>query len=102
MTRDPDYGPVLAIGPGGVDVEDLGRVSVSIAPLELAGARELVAEVGLQDPGDVLAETLVALGDLALAHPEIAAIDLNPFLLAPGGAVAVDALVVVSPATRSE
>jgi succinyl-CoA synthetase beta subunit len=102
MTRDADYGPVLAIGPGGVDVEDVGRVSVSIAPLDLAGARELVLDARLPDPGDVLAAALVGLGDLALSHPEIAAIDVNPLLLAPEGAVAVDALVVVSPATKYE
>ncbi len=100
MTRDPDYGPVLAIGPGGVDVEDVGRISVSIAPIDLEGARELVAETRLPDPGDVLADVLVGLGALALSHPEIAAIDVNPLLLAPDGAVAVDALVVVSPATK--
>ena len=102
MTRDPDYGPVLAVGPGGVDVEDVGRVSVSIAPIDLEGARELVAEAGLPDPGDVLGAALVGLGDLALSHPEIAAIDVNPLLLTPEGAIAVDALVVVSPATQSE
>ncbi len=102
MTRDPDYGPVLAVGPGGVDVEDVGRVSVSIAPIDLEGARELVAEAGLSDPGNVLGAALVGLGDLALSHPEIAAIDVNPLLLTPEGAIAVDALVVVSPATRSE
>jgi acetyltransferase len=37
MTRDPDFGPVLAIGSGGTRVEDLRRISVSIAPLELEG-----------------------------------------------------------------
>lgn len=102
MTRDPDYGPVLALGLGGIDVEDLGRVAVSIAPVDLDGARELVSEARLPDPRDVLARALVGIGDLALSYPEIDAIDVNPLLLAPDGAIAVDALVVVSPATQSE
>jgi acyl-CoA synthetase (NDP forming) len=101
MSRDPDYGPVLVVGAGGVDVEDLGRASVSIAPIDLDGARELVVEADLPDPGDVLASTLVALSRLALAHPEIDAIDVNPFLLSPDGTVAVDALVLVTNATDS-
>jgi succinyl-CoA synthetase beta subunit len=68
---------------------------VSLAPLDLASARALVAEAGLSPAVDVLAETLVALGRLALDHPEIAAVDVNPLILSADGAVAVDALVVV-------
>ena len=42
-----------------------------------------------------LAATLVALGRLAVDHPRIAAVDVNPLILSADGAVAVDALVVV-------
>jgi acetyltransferase len=100
MTRDRDFGPVLAVGAGGADVERLGYVAVSIAPLDVQGARELVAEARLPDPGDVLAWTLVALSRLALARPEIESIDVNPLLLSEDGAVAVDALVVVADAMQ--
>jgi acetyltransferase len=102
MTRDSDFGAVLAVGSGGIGVEEVARIALSLAPLDLMGAKALVAEAALPDPGDVLALTLVALGTLALAHPEIAAIDVNPFLLLPNGAVAVDALIVVTDATESE
>ncbi len=96
MTRDPDYGPVLAVGPGGVAVEELNRLTLTLAPLDLETAREVVVEAGVADVGDVVAATLVALGRLALRHPEIESVDVNPLVLGPGGSVAVDALVVVS------
>lgn len=95
MTRDPDYGPVLAVGVGGTAVESLGRVAVSVAPVDAQTAAELAAEAGIGLGRDTVARTLVALGRIALDHPEIAEIDVNPLILAADGAVAVDALVVV-------
>ena len=96
MTRDPDFGPVLAVGRGGVEVESLTAVAVALAPVSLATARALVAEAGLVDGGDGVAEALVAIGRLAAEHPEVAEIDVNPLIVGPEGTIAVDALVVVS------
>ena len=101
MTRDPDYGPVLAVGLGGRAIEALGLAAVALAPLADAGARALVAEAPgiaqLASPAaaDALAETLVALSRLALERPEVDEIDVNPLILGADGATAVDALVVV-------
>jgi acetate---CoA ligase (ADP-forming) len=99
MTRDPDFGPVLAVGPGGGAVEALSLAAVSLAPLGEEDARRLVAEApGLEaSPAaqEALAATLVALGRIAVDHPQIAAVDVNPLILSADGAVAVDALVVV-------
>jgi acetyltransferase len=101
MTRDPDYGPVLAVGLGGRAIEALGLAAVALAPLDDAQARALVAEAPgvaqLASPGAAaaLASTLVALSRLALDRPEIDEIDVNPLILGAGGATAVDALVVV-------
>jgi hypothetical protein len=44
---------------------------------------------------DALVALIVGLGRLALARPDIVEVDLNPVVAGPGGAVAVDALVVV-------
>lgn len=96
MTRDPDYGPVLAVGPGGSAVETLERPTLAVAPLDLAIARSLVDDAGIDDARDVVATTLVALSRLALAYPQIESVDVNPLILRAGGAVAVDALVVVT------
>jgi acetyltransferase len=95
MTRDPDFGPILAVGRGGSGVEDLDSLALVAAPLDPDGAAELVAEAGLEDPHGVIARTLVAVSRLALGHPEIAAVDVNPLVLGPDGTVAVDALVLV-------
>jgi acetyltransferase len=99
MTRDPDYGPVLAVGPGGSAVESLSLAAVSLAPVGEDEARRLVGEAPGLGPApaaqEALAATLVALGRLAVDHPQIAAVDVNPLILSVDGAVAVDALVVV-------
>ncbi len=101
MTRDPGFGPVLAVGRGGAEVEQLDSVVLSLAPIGLDDAIELVAEAELDDPEDVIARTLVAVAELALAHPEIEAVDVNPLVVSPAGTVAVDALLVVAePAWR--
>ena len=95
MTRDPQFGPVLAVGAGGVAVEELGRVALAAAPLDRETALELVADAGLEEGAATLAATLVALSRLALTHPEIAEIDVNPLILDGDVATAVDALIVI-------
>jgi len=96
MTRDPDFGPILAVGRGGIAVEELDRVALSSAPLDARSATALVAEAGVDDPHGVVAETLVALGDLGLANPDIESVEVNPLIVGATDTVAVDALVVVA------
>jgi hypothetical protein len=99
LTRDPQYGPVLAAGRGGPAVESLRPGALTLAPVSLELARELVAEAGLaflsERAGEDVARTLVALGRLATDHPEVSAADVNPLIASAEGAVAVDALIVV-------
>ena len=101
FVRDPLYGPLLTVGIGGAAVEALSLASVALAPLDRAAALDLVDEApglaAVASPAarEALAATLVALGQLALDHPEVAEVDINPLLLGPDGAIAVDALVVV-------
>ena len=96
MTRDPDFGPVLAVGAGGVAVEELGRVALTVAPVGRETARELVAEAGIDDPHGTIADTLSAVGRLAAAHPEIESIDVNPLIVGADETIAVDALIVLA------
>jgi acetate---CoA ligase (ADP-forming) len=96
MVRDPDYGPVLAVGAGGGGVETLDRLALAVAPLDRTTARGLVEDAGIADVADRVADTLVALSRLALAQPRVTSVDVNPLILSSAGAVAVDALVVVT------
>jgi hypothetical protein len=102
MSRDPEYGPVLAVGLGGQMVEALpSAIRCWIAPIDIVSAQRLVTSapgisgVASTAARDSLARVLLALGRLAVDHPEIVSVDVNPLILAEDGAVAVDALVVV-------
>ncbi len=103
--RDPRFGPVAAVGLGGIYTEIFGDVAVGLAPLDAAeaermlyslrGAPLLVGARGRQ-PCDVraAAEAAAALSRVAAAHPAIAEIEINPLLVTPDGAVALDARVI--------
>jgi acetyltransferase len=95
MTRDPMHGPVIAVGAGGTAVEALDRVVVTCPPLDHETALATVAAAGVDTAQDEVAYVLEALARIALDHPEIVEVDVNPLILGPDGAVAVDALVVV-------
>lgn len=101
MSRDPEYGPLLAVGLGGAVAEAAGLVVVALAPLDLPAARDLVARApALPDMAgavalEALARIVVAVSRLAIDQPRVREIDLNPVVLGPAGAVAVDALLVV-------
>jgi hypothetical protein len=83
--------------------EALDLVSASLAPLDERGARELVASlpprVRLLDHRipDSLIDAIVAVSRLAAEHPEISEIDVNPLLVSPERAVALDSLIVLEP-----
>lgn len=95
--RDPVYGPVIAVGAGGVDVEG-GSVAAMLGPLGDGDAASLVAEAGLKDADGTLARALVAISRLMHEHPEVTEVDINPLICGDEETVAVDALVVVASA----
>jgi acyl-CoA synthetase (NDP forming) len=106
MSKDPQFGPVLMFGLGGVLVEVLRDVSFRIVPLEPRDARQMIREIkgfpvlqGFrgQEPADVeaLEKLLLKLSAFVEAHPEIEELDLNPVFAYKDGAIAVDARIVV-------
>jgi len=107
MKRDPVFGPIVAVGLGGVMVEIIGQTAVMQAPFAaedvrtglagLMGGRLLSSARGL-GASELAAVTrlALALGNAALELPEIAEIDVNPVRIANGVALAADALVVVA------
>ncbi|MEO8228377.1 MAG: acetate--CoA ligase family protein [Chloroflexota bacterium] len=107
MIRDPQFGPAVVVGFGGVFTEVLDDASISLAPLgraqalrmlgSLRGAPLLAGARGRRAVDrDALAHLIVAVGRLAWERPDIAAIDLNPVVATPDGALAVDGLVVLA------
>ncbi len=107
MTTDPQFGPVLMVGLGGVLVEVLKDVAFRIVPVSARDAGEMVRELrGLPllqgyrgapaaDLG-ALEAIVQSLSRFAQDNPEVREIDLNPVFAYPNGAVAVDARVVVA------
>ncbi|MFZ1057611.1 MAG: acetate--CoA ligase family protein [Candidatus Rokuibacteriota bacterium] len=106
--RDPTFGPVVVCGTGGILTEALGDVSLCLAPLGPAEAREMLKE-GLKgrllqgvrgmpacDP-EPLVKILLAVSRLLTDHPRIQELDLNPVIASGKKARAVDALLILDP-----
>jgi len=108
LVRDPDFGPCVMFGLGGIFTEILGDAVFRRAPLEQADADDMMAEIrGREMLGairglpaadrDALAGMLIALGQIGLDHEGVAEIDLNPVILAGPRPVVADALIVLRP-----
>ena len=106
VTKDPQFGPVLMFGLGGVLVEVLKDVSFRIVPLNKRDASQMVHEIkgyplleGYrgQEPANVpaLEEEILKLSNFVDAHPEIKELDLNPIFAYKDGVTAVDARIVL-------
>jgi acyl-CoA synthetase (NDP forming) len=109
MTKDPQFGPVLMFGLGGVMVEVLKDVAFRIVPITDRDANQMIHDIkgfpvlaGFrgQAPADIgaLKALLMQLSGFVAAHPEIEELDLNPVFAYDDGAIAVDARIVLSPA----
>jgi acyl-CoA synthetase (NDP forming) len=112
VKRDPMFGPVVMFGLGGVYVEVLKDVTLRLAPVDRATAKEMIrgikgfpllAGARGKPPADLdaLADGLVAMSRFAGAHPEVASAEINPFIALPQGGVAVDALILTGGANES-
>ena len=106
LTTDPQFGPTLMFGLGGVAVEVLKDVAFRLAPLTQRDASSMIREIRSlplltghrgQPAVDLTAleRMLLQVSALAEAHPEIKELDLNPIFAYPDGCVAVDARIVL-------
>jgi len=104
--KDPQFGPAIMFGLGGVFVEVLKDVTFRIAPITEDEAAEMISEVkaypllkGYRNtpPADLKAITkiLVNTSRLVTEHPEIRELDLNPIMVYEKGAKAVDARIIL-------
>jgi acetyltransferase len=105
--RDPQFGPCVMCGLGGTLAEILGDAAFAVAPLSREDALALVGRLKTRQlldgfrgapPVDreALADTLVRLGRLMAAFPDIREIDINPLICVDGRPLAVDASIIVS------
>jgi acetyl coenzyme A synthetase (ADP forming)-like protein len=108
VVHDSQFGPVVAVGAGGVLVELLRDVAVRLAPLAESDAAEMLRELktypllsgyrgGPAHDVRALADAILRVGALVEDLPQIAELDLNPIVVHPGGATIVDARVRVAP-----
>ncbi|MBI4773891.1 MAG: acetate--CoA ligase family protein [Deltaproteobacteria bacterium] len=108
LNRDPQFGPCVMFGLGGVFTEILKDVCFRIAPLSRRDAldmmqeirgRKILGAVRGMEPADLesLAHILVEVGRLGLEAERILEIDINPLILSKGKPVAVDAFIALGP-----
>jgi acyl-CoA synthetase (NDP forming) len=108
-TRDARFGAIVLVGLGGILIETLRDTALALAPLDAAGAERLLRSLRVAPLLDgvrgrpavdvaAAARAVVALGDAMAAHPEIAELEVNPLLVTPSGAIALDARLVLGAA----
>jgi acetyl coenzyme A synthetase (ADP forming)-like protein len=109
MSRDPQFGPLVAFGLGGIYVEVLKDVSFRVAPFGRREAEDMIREIAAypllegvrgQPPADTEAviDALLRISQLVTDFPEIAELDVNPLMVFEQGrgAMAVDMRLVLS------
>ena len=106
LTRDPQFGPCVMFGLGGIFTEILKDTAFRVAPLEKQDALDMMREIKARKilesvrgmaaaDRDMLADILITVGRIGLENDRITEIDINPVIISDGKPVAVDALVVL-------
>ncbi len=107
MNRDPQFGPCVMFGLGGIFTEILKDIAFRVAPLERRDALDLMDDIkakkilddvrGMQAVDrDVLADILIAVGQIGMDNEDVKEIDINPLKIRDGLPIAVDALVILN------
>jgi len=113
MSRDPQFGPLVMFGLGGIYVEVLKDVSFRVAPISRRDAGEMVREIRAypllaayrgSEPADVeaIVDALIRVSRLSCDFPEIQELDINPLLVLPKGKGirAIDSRMTIAEANR--
>ncbi len=107
LSREPQFGPCVMLGLGGVMTEILDDAVIRVAPFDRAEAEDMLDQLRsstlLQTfrgeaaaDRKVICDCLMALGTIGLENPAVREIDINPLIIGPTGSVrAVDALVIL-------
>ncbi len=110
MNRDPQFGPLVTFGLGGIYVEILKDVAFRVAPYAREEVSEMLSEIrtsALLDgvrgeppvDRDAIIDAIMQVGQLVIDFPEIAELDINPFVVYPEGqgGIAIDMRLILKP-----
>ncbi len=106
LTRDPQFGPCVMFGLGGIFTEILKDISFRVAPLEERDALEMMQDIkgrkileavrGMEAADlNIFSDILIKVGQIGLENEHVKEIDINPVIISGSQPVAVDALVVL-------
>ncbi|MFO7568694.1 MAG: acetate--CoA ligase family protein, partial [Smithellaceae bacterium] len=107
LIRDPQFGPVVMFGLGGIFTEALADTAFCIAPVDERQALSMIQQLSSKKllgafrgeaPANIkgLTAALVGLSRLGMEEPDVQEVDINPLIISPRGKVtAVDALIVL-------
>jgi acetyltransferase len=112
LSRDPQFGPVVVFGLGGIYTEIWGDIALRVAPVTRAEAERMIREIksirlleGVRGQApcdlDTLAHVLVTFSQLPFRYPEVDEVDLNPVFLFSEGLVVGDCRVIRSAKRRA-
>lgn len=104
LVRDPQFGPCVMLGLGGIFAEAVGDVAFAVAPLARGDAEDLIDALQYENVlgpfrGEpavdraALARVLESLGRLGAERPDVRSVDINPLIVAGSQPVVIDALV---------
>jgi acetate---CoA ligase (ADP-forming) subunit beta len=107
LHHDPQFGPTVMLGLGGILAEAIADVAFRLVPLTPVDAAELVDDLHTQEllgefrgepavDREALVAVITGLADLSRARPDVRSVDLNPLIVVAGHPIAVGALVEVS------
>ncbi len=106
LIRDPQFGPCVMFGLGGIYAEVLKDVSFRVAPLTEYDAMQMMDEINAKKileefrgkpavDKKLLAQALINIGKIGLEHDAITEIDINPIIIKGDKPIAVDALIIL-------
>lgn len=106
LVRDPQFGPCVMFGLGGIFTEVLKDVSFRVAPVSRSDALDLMEDIrgkkildsfrGMPPVDrDLLADIITAVGKIGIDHDMVQEIDINPLIISEGKPIAVDAAIIL-------
>jgi len=109
MSRDPQFGPLIMFGLGGIYIEILKDITFRIAPIGIEDAKEMIQEIRSfpllkgtrgERPVDInaIVDNILWLSQMVTDFPEIVEMDINPLFVLPEGegTIALDARITIS------